>query len=265
MKFIGLPVEVDAFEILAVWKPEKTQVGGEMLVYAKPEKVGPEQFTPKTFWLTREMLARYVPVIGDYVVVQADGYVYVNPRDVFLRKYRPEGVNPDGGTQSEGTQRLSELRFRPTERAQVPDAGSRARGERESTGYANAQAAQAHASTSGTDPVKGQPEASGVTRPWVQHELIGAIVCRQPLQYVMQYNPVENSTAMVESRGHVVFLARRDRRADLPEGSAALPIPSADLAVMVVPFNHLCDEGLKQCEARSAIIFVEDRALREAI
>lgn len=34
------------------------------------------------------MLARYRPVDGDYLVRQEDGYVYLNPKDVFERKYR---------------------------------------------------------------------------------------------------------------------------------------------------------------------------------
>ncbi|MBK5570106.1 MAG: hypothetical protein I8N66_27295 [Ensifer sp. SSB1] len=33
------------------------------------------------------MTSRYVPVAGDFVVTQEDGYVYLNPRDVFTRKY----------------------------------------------------------------------------------------------------------------------------------------------------------------------------------
>ena len=35
------------------------------------------------------MLARYVPVEGDYYVIQSDGYVYLNPKDVFEHKYSP--------------------------------------------------------------------------------------------------------------------------------------------------------------------------------
>lgn len=31
--------------------------------------------------------ARYIPVEGDYVVTQEDGYQYFNPKDVFERKY----------------------------------------------------------------------------------------------------------------------------------------------------------------------------------
>lgn len=37
--------------------------------------------------LTPEQTVRYEPVPGDYVVTQEDGYVYVNPKDVFERKY----------------------------------------------------------------------------------------------------------------------------------------------------------------------------------
>lgn len=38
---------------------------------------------------SKEMLARFIPDAGDYWVVQADGYIYLNPKDVFLRKYSP--------------------------------------------------------------------------------------------------------------------------------------------------------------------------------
>jgi hypothetical protein len=33
------------------------------------------------------MLARFVPVAGDYWVIQSDGYIYLNPAAVFERKY----------------------------------------------------------------------------------------------------------------------------------------------------------------------------------
>lgn len=36
-----------------------------------------------------EMMARYVPCSGDYLVTQEDGYEYLNPKDVFERKYSP--------------------------------------------------------------------------------------------------------------------------------------------------------------------------------
>lgn len=41
------------------------------------------------------MLARYTPVPGDYLVTQDDGYQYVNPKDVFERKYAPIDALPD--------------------------------------------------------------------------------------------------------------------------------------------------------------------------
>lgn len=36
---------------------------------------------------TPEMTARMHPRVGDFWVVQDDGYVYLNPRHVFERKY----------------------------------------------------------------------------------------------------------------------------------------------------------------------------------
>lgn len=33
------------------------------------------------------MTVRYCPVPGDYLVTQEDGYEYLNPKDVFERKY----------------------------------------------------------------------------------------------------------------------------------------------------------------------------------
>lgn len=38
---------------------------------------------------TSDMTARYTPSVGDYWVVQEDGYVYLNPKDVLERNYRP--------------------------------------------------------------------------------------------------------------------------------------------------------------------------------
>ena len=38
------------------------------------------------------MIARYVPKTGDYLVTQEDGYIYVNPREVFERKYSQAGA-----------------------------------------------------------------------------------------------------------------------------------------------------------------------------
>lgn len=41
----------------------------------------------------KSMISRYIPQEGDYVVTQADGYVYLNPKQVFERKYRAEPNN----------------------------------------------------------------------------------------------------------------------------------------------------------------------------
>jgi hypothetical protein len=39
-----------------------------------------------------EMTARHIPQTGDYLVTQDDGYRYINPKDVFERKYREIGM-----------------------------------------------------------------------------------------------------------------------------------------------------------------------------
>ena len=41
----------------------------------------------RNFFPTPEMLARITPEIGDYLVIQEDGYKYFNPKHVFERKY----------------------------------------------------------------------------------------------------------------------------------------------------------------------------------
>lgn len=38
---------------------------------------------------THDMTARHVPSVGDYWVIQEDGYMYLNPKAVFERKYSP--------------------------------------------------------------------------------------------------------------------------------------------------------------------------------
>ena len=40
-----------------------------------------------SFHIDAAMSARHTPIIGDYIVTQEDGYVYVNPKEVFERKY----------------------------------------------------------------------------------------------------------------------------------------------------------------------------------
>jgi hypothetical protein len=74
MKYIANPVEVDAFKI------EKVTVGGDGCFHCLLEdgrKMEP----------SAGMVARMEPKSGDYWVVQSDGYEYLNPKEVFERKY----------------------------------------------------------------------------------------------------------------------------------------------------------------------------------
>lgn len=77
MKYTANPVEVDAYEILGVGDSDND--GSFYVVVTERDP----------FKITREMAARMKPSPGDYVVVQSDGYVYLNPKDVFERKYHP--------------------------------------------------------------------------------------------------------------------------------------------------------------------------------
>jgi len=76
MKYVANPVEVNA-EIVIEVGPVLGD-GSIDLVLQGGEK----------FHATNGMTARYIPKEGDYVVTQADGYVYLNPKEVFERKYR---------------------------------------------------------------------------------------------------------------------------------------------------------------------------------
>jgi hypothetical protein len=80
MKYIANPVEVDAFKITKV-NPEADQ--GDHSRVLKLED-------GKHVLADKGMLARMTPTVGDYWVVQSDGYVYLNPKDVFERKYSPK-------------------------------------------------------------------------------------------------------------------------------------------------------------------------------
>lgn len=70
------PIEVYAYEIVSV-ADEKNEDGSLNLALSNGVNVKAEP----------EMLARILPKIGDYWVIQRDGYVYLNPKEVFERKY----------------------------------------------------------------------------------------------------------------------------------------------------------------------------------
>jgi len=76
MKYIANPVVVDALKIVAV---SDVQTDGSRNLDLEDGS---------TFHATNEMLCR-IPHLQDgaYVVIQADGYVYLNPAAVFERKY----------------------------------------------------------------------------------------------------------------------------------------------------------------------------------
>jgi hypothetical protein len=76
MKYIANPVEVEALIIIKVGAVESD---GSMMINT-------EGGIP--YRCTKEMIARYIPTEGDYLVRQSDDYIYINPKDVFERKYR---------------------------------------------------------------------------------------------------------------------------------------------------------------------------------
>lgn len=73
-KYIARPVTVEAKRIVDIWP-------------GAPGGVRLELEDGSTFTPDQGMLARMTPTVGDYVVTQADGYVYLNPAHVFERKY----------------------------------------------------------------------------------------------------------------------------------------------------------------------------------
>lgn len=75
MKYRAKPVEVTAFRIVTVSEPDQYGL------------VNLDIDNGQTVVATPEMLARINPVPEDYYVVQEDGYVYINPKAVFERKY----------------------------------------------------------------------------------------------------------------------------------------------------------------------------------
>jgi len=76
MKYIANPVVVDAFKIKYM-QPKFD--GGIPLILDNDIQV----------IATNEMISRMIPCVGDYWVIQSDGYTYLNPAEVFERKYSP--------------------------------------------------------------------------------------------------------------------------------------------------------------------------------
>ena len=76
MKYIATPVVVEAFKIIKVGNAIP-DVGYPLVLENGDDVIA-----------TTEMVARMRPAHGDYWVIQEDGYVYINPKQVFERKYR---------------------------------------------------------------------------------------------------------------------------------------------------------------------------------
>ena len=92
---IANPVRVEAHVIKAVERGGTDMAGG--VCFAVELENGKHQV------LTPGQLARYIPVPGDYLVTQDDGYQYINPKDVFERKYSPVGpIGEDGPLLADG-------------------------------------------------------------------------------------------------------------------------------------------------------------------
>ena len=86
MKYIANPDEVDAWKIRGLVMVENPNPG---ITPTFNLTVGDDGAPPHVVVVTPSMTARMTPKIGDYYVVQDDGYVYLNPAHVFERKYRP--------------------------------------------------------------------------------------------------------------------------------------------------------------------------------
>ena len=95
MKYQANPVIVDAVKIVDLGQPSSA-CGVYGFCHVATEDGQNRLGTP-------EIVSRMTPVPGDYWVIQSDGYEYLNPADVFQRKYSPvteSGVDteilPDG-------------------------------------------------------------------------------------------------------------------------------------------------------------------------
>jgi hypothetical protein len=84
MHYIANPVIAEAFKIKSIG-PINTD-GGRQLILDNESRVT----------ATAEMMARMNPQIDDFWVIQSDGYIYLNPQHVFLRKYSEAVQGPDG-------------------------------------------------------------------------------------------------------------------------------------------------------------------------
>jgi hypothetical protein len=82
MRYQANPVIVEAFKIVKV----------ELTPPAEPPLARHLELEDGCSVIaTPEMMSRMEPVVGDYWVIQVDGYIYLNPKEVFERKYSRVG------------------------------------------------------------------------------------------------------------------------------------------------------------------------------
>lgn len=81
--------QVEGFQITDIEHRHCDQVPGR----ACRVKVNEENVISGDGWIecNEAMTARFYPSIGDYVVLQPDGYVYLNPKKVFEEKFEKVG------------------------------------------------------------------------------------------------------------------------------------------------------------------------------
>lgn len=84
MKYRANPVIVDAFRIERITTTPVNKGSFAPGAEVSMELLLDNGETVKPAW---DMLVRIKPVAGDYWVVQSDGYIYLNPKEVFERKY----------------------------------------------------------------------------------------------------------------------------------------------------------------------------------
>lgn len=113
MKYKANPVIVDAFVIKRIFVQAACASAEAGIVCGEPESahtkeaarsdIGMDHDFVRGSWdaeglglqledgqivvATPDMTSRMTPVVGDYWVVQSDGYAYLNPKNVFERKY----------------------------------------------------------------------------------------------------------------------------------------------------------------------------------
>lgn len=80
MRYYANPVEVTAHQIISV----EGDGDSENLLLSLDNGTG--------VTATRDMVSRHRPIPGDYWVIQEDGYLYINPKMVFERKYSKVGT-----------------------------------------------------------------------------------------------------------------------------------------------------------------------------